>query len=174
MKTLFLLRHAKSSWDDPALSDFDRPLNRRGRATAPLVGQYLAEHNLAPSLILCSAARRTRETLALLLPALAGEMVIRIEQNLYEAGPETLLARVQRAPPETPSILVIGHNPGLEELAADLLADGPAGDIQRLAEKFPTAALAVIQFRVGSWRDVDARSGTLERFVVPPRVERGD
>ena len=174
MKRIFLLRHAKSSWDDPALSDFDRPLNRRGRTAAPLIGRHLADHGLAPSLILCSAARRTRETLALLLPDLSGETVIRIETGLYEAGAGQLLARIRQIPPEVPSVLLIGHNPGLEELASDLIADGPAEDIARLAEKFPTAALAAIHFDARTWKDVGARSGTLERFVIPPRSDRGD
>lgn len=174
MKRVFLLRHAKSSWDDPALSDFERPLNRRGRAAAPLVGRYLADHGLIPSLILCSAARRTRETLALLLSDLAGETVIRIEQGLYEAGAGQLLARIRQVPPEVPSVLLIGHNPGLEELASDLIADGPAEDVARLAGKFPTAALAAIHFDARTWNDVVARSGTLERFVVPSRSDRGD
>lgn len=172
MKKLFLLRHAKSSWDDPTLSDFDRPLNRRGRSAAPAVGQYMAAEDLTPSLVLCSAAQRTRETMALLLPSFSDEMVIQIERGLYEASAERLFARLRKIPDSVPSVLLIGHNPGLEELAQDLTSDGPAEAIAQLSAKYPTAALAVIRFRIDAWSQLTTRSGTLERFVIPPREAR--
>ncbi len=172
MKTLFLLRHAKSSWGDPALDDFDRPLNRRGRDEAPTVGRYLADHGLCPAFILCSAAQRTRETLSLVLPALDGECAVAIERGLYEAGPDRLFARLRRIEPAHASVMVIGHNPGLAELAEDLVARGPDGAVERMKTKFPTGALAVIKLHIGKWEELAAGSGTLERFVVPAHEAR--
>lgn len=171
MKTLLLLRHAKSSWTDPQLNDFDRPLARRGRIAASAVGRYLAEAGLVPDLIICSAAQRTRETLALLLPSLPGEMRVEVETGLYEADPQDILDRVQRIADGVERVLVVGHNPGMEQLADELTASGDESARSRMAEKFPTAALAVITFDAKRWADVRPGTGTLRRFVVQPRSD---
>src|SRR5215216_6730711 len=120
-KRLALVRHAKSSWADPDLADHDRPLNARGRRAATLVGQYLHAAGVHPDLVLCSSATRARQTLELL--PLARMTDVLIEDQLYGAGPHELLARLRRIPAAVGSALLIGHNPGLEELARELVGD---------------------------------------------------
>lgn len=167
MKTLYLLRHSKSSWTNPDMRDFDRPLNARGRSAAGEMGRYLADHAMTPSLILCSASQRTRETLSLILPALAADMVIRIESALYGATSDELLDRLGRLDADTASVMIIGHNPGLEDVARALAAKGSKDDLTRLAAKYPTTGLAVIRTAVKTWPALATERGQLERFVVP-------
>ena len=166
-KTLYLLRHAKSSWAEPERRDFDRPLNARGRAAATEMGHYLAAHAMTPALILCSTSQRTRETLALILPALAADVVIRIETALYGATGDEILERLSRLGSEISSVMIIGHNPGLEDLARHLAAGGPKDDVARLAAKYPTTALAIIRTAARTWDALAVERGQLERFVVP-------
>lgn len=142
MKTVFLLRHAKSSWDDPSLDDFDRPLSDRGRKAAPLIGRFMAAQSWQPDLALVSPAIRARDTWQLVAPELSAPVETRFEPAIYMAEPEALLTLLQRSD-TSGSVILVGHNPGLEQLA-DLLA-GPQSEPQaraRMAEKFPTAALA--------------------------------
>lgn len=167
MKTLFLLRHAKSSWSEPGLADFDRPLNERGRRAAPLIALHLAHGGLLPDLILCSAARRTRETLALMLPALARDAVVRIESGLYGADAATLLRRLKRIEAEVDCVLLIGHNPGLEDLAAGICGGGPEPMRRRMDEKFPTAALAAFALDAACWSSLREGAAVLTDFVLP-------
>jgi phosphohistidine phosphatase len=173
MLTLLLLRHAKSSWDNPALADYDRPLAKRGQKAAPRMGAEIAGLNPRPERVLCSGAARASETLSLVLPALgapAPEVVY--DDAIYMAPPAQLLARLRKlAGPGAPqSVMVVGHNPGLEELAELLVGDGDGDARQRMAAKFPTCALAVITFDVKSWSDIGPGSGTLTRFVTPARL----
>jgi phosphohistidine phosphatase len=171
MRRLMLLRHAKSDWSRPGLSDHDRPLNARGREAAPRVGAYMAHHKLVPDLVAASTARRVQETVKLALAAFAEPPRIVTDQRIYEAEPETLIEVIGGTPKAVRSLLLVGHNPGLEELAARLVMSGKAGDRARLAAKFPTAALAVIDFKTESWTRLGP--GRLERFVVP-RTLTGD
>jgi phosphohistidine phosphatase len=166
MKTLLLLRHAKSSWDNPGGRDFDRPLAPRGRRTAPLIGGHLRDRQLLPDLVLCSTARRARETYDLVVPAVGGT-AIQFEQALYLAAPATLLRLVHAAPPGVERLLVIGHNPGLQQFAALLAGTGDAADRDRLQAKFPTAGLAILTFPATSWKEIAPGSGHLESFVAP-------
>lgn len=157
-KRLLLLRHAKSSWDDPTLADHDRPLAARGRKAAQLVGGYLRRERIAVSVVLCSSARRARETLELVDPP--GEA--QIEPELYGASRDQLLERVRQLPETSDSVMLIGHNPGMQELAACL-----AGEDSGLAEqKFPTAALVMLTF-AGPWRALRPRGAELVAFVKP-------
>ena len=175
MLTLTLLRHAKSSWEEP-LDDFDRPLAPRGEKAAPEIGAALAERGLRPDLILCSGALRARETLALVLAPLgapAPEVIY--DDALYMAAPGTLLRRVQTIasgfPRDAPRhLMLVGHNPGFEELALLLVGSGSAEDRARLAAKFPTAATAVITFNVDSWAAIAPGTGRLEHFLTPKRL----
>jgi phosphohistidine phosphatase len=167
MKTLYLLRHAKSSWAEAGRRDIDRSLNARGRAAAAETGRYLAAHAMVPDLILCSTSQRTRETLALILPALAADVVIRIETALYGATSDELLERLGQLASEISSVMIVGHNPGLEDLARHLAAGGPKDDLARLAAKYPTSALAVIRTPARNWDSLSVERGQLERFVVP-------
>lgn len=155
MNTLYLLRHAKSSWDDAGLDDFDRRLAKRGRKTAPLIGKYMAERGWQPDLALVSPAVRAHETWDLVSAELPAPVETRFEPAIYMAEPDDLLALLGAAPDEPRSVILIGHNPGLEQCAAMLAGRGsdPAA-LARIAEKFPTAALA--------------------RFEVPAALEPGD
>jgi phosphohistidine phosphatase len=165
MPELLLLRHAKSDWRDRDLDDFDRPLAPRGRRAAPLMGRYLAAEGLIPDLVLCSTARRAVETLDLLLTALASKPEIGYLKTLYLAPPSRMLAVLRRQSPERGRILLIAHNPGLQHLALDLA--GPAGSDAaiRLAEKFPTAALA--RFQVSDWGSLGEVPARFSAFVRP-------
>ncbi|MBV8432041.1 MAG: histidine phosphatase family protein [Solirubrobacterales bacterium] len=157
-KHLYLLRHAKSSWDDPGLEDHDRPLAPRGRKAAKLIGAYLARHHTAISLVLCSPAVRTRQTLELVGPP--GE--VQIEPELYRASSVQLLDRLHRAPETADAVMVIGHNPAIQDLAAGLV--GPATDLG--ARKFPTAALATLTF-AGAWPELGWGGAEPAEFLTP-------
>jgi phosphohistidine phosphatase len=171
MLTLALLRHAKSSWDDAHVDDFDRPLNDRGRAAAPLMGAALNKMRFVPHVILCSSARRTRETLHLALPCFgADEADVVFDDRLYLTSPETLLERIMAVPRGTTSVLLIGHNPGMHALALMLLGKGDEKSVAHLTKKFPTAALAIFSFPRETWSDIGPASGHLEAFVTPRDV----
>jgi phosphohistidine phosphatase len=175
MLTLALLRHAKSSWDDPTADDADRPLSPRGIAAAPVMAAFMASHEIRPDLVLCSASRRTRETLAFVLAAFGkGQPRVLIEESLYLATASSLLDRVRRLPMRPRCVMVIGHNPGLHDLAL-LLAEPAATDGYRaLSAKFPTAGLAVVSFAVSSWADVGPGRGRLDVFMTPRSLNAHD
>ena len=161
---LLLLRHAKSSWADPGVRDHDRPLNDRGRRAAVAMGDHLRSQGWIPDLILCSSARRTCETAALL--ALPAEIPIEIRHDLYLADPDAVRARIQTFDDATPSVLVIGHNPTTHELALDLARRGDSEALTRLATKYPTGALAVLDLDA-PWADLRRGSARLTHFVSP-------
>lgn len=167
MLTLSLLRHAKSSWDDPSFEDFDRPLSKRGKSAAPRVGAYMAEHGLVPDLALCSPAVRARQTLDLVMPAFDGGPSVVYEDGFYLAAPAVMLARVRKVEPKVRHVLIVGHDPGMQGLALELAGAGEAEALQALAAKFPTAGLAVIRFKARDWSKVGPAKGRLERFVTP-------
>ncbi|WP_375465023.1 histidine phosphatase family protein [uncultured Methylobacterium sp.] len=165
MRRLLLLRHAKS--DRPAgVPDLDRPLNPRGRTAAPRMGAYLADEGLRPDFALVSPSLRTRETWEAVRAAL-GEIPSRIERTIYEAPAAALRDTIRAAPEAARTLLLIGHNPGIQDLAHALAARGSHAARDRLATQFPTAALAVIAFEVETWDAVGRGGGRLERFVRP-------
>ena len=166
MRTLYLLRHAKSSWDDPALPDDKRPLAPRGRRDGKRIAEHLRRQGIEPELVLCSSAVRTRETLELVRPALGGASVV-VEDELYGASADRLLARIRLVPGEAESVLVIGHNPGLHELALVLASDGD--ELGRLEEMFPTGALATLAL-AEPWGGVARGGATLTAYVVPKQL----
>jgi phosphohistidine phosphatase len=159
---VYLLRHAKSSWKERGLADHDRPLARRGRRAAKAMGQHLRERSIAPELVLCSSAARARETLE--RSGLTG----RIEPDLYAAGAAALLARLQEIPRDVRSVMLIGHNPGLQQLALILVRDGPS--VSELEAKFPTGALATLAFQ-GGWDALDRGRAELIDFIRPRDLE---
>jgi phosphohistidine phosphatase len=167
MPRLLLLRHAKSSWDDPEISDFDRPLNTRGRRSAPLMGRHCAQHNLVPQKILCSSSRRTRETLAGLLPYCNEDLDIRVTRDLYMTTADRHFDLVRAQGGATRTMMTIGHNPTMQELAILLIGSGNPALRDDITEKFPTAALAVIDFDVKRWTDVEPGSGRIVAFFRP-------
>ena len=171
MLTLTLLRHAKSSWDNPGSSDFDRPLNARGLQAAPEAGRTLRELGTVPSLVLCSPAQRTRETLDLALPemGLATAPEIVFDDKLYLAPLTQMLDQLRKVDIKHASVLLVGHNPGMHNLADVLAGPGPEVLNEKLAEKFPTAAIAVFTFNKKSWRDIGPRTGRLTAFWTPKK-----
>ena len=165
MKQLLLLRHAKSAWPD-GVEDHDRPLGERGRRDAPRMGAYIAAAH-QPDFALVSSARRTRDTWSLVAAELKSPCPALTAPSIYEATPAAILAAIHAAPEESEKLLVIGHNPGFEELAA-LLASGDDTEVmKRLKAKYPTAGLAVIDFDINRWADVTAGAGRLTAFVTP-------
>lgn len=168
MLRLMLLRHAKAE-PHRAGGDHERALAPRGASDSAALAQALSGEHLAPDRILVSDSRRTRETLAAMAaawPAL-GECPADADSALYHADPAQLLARIRAAPAATKTLMLIGHNPGLAELALTLTGYGDRYALARMAQKFPTCALAVLDFDIEDWRALDRRLGRLERFVTP-------
>ncbi|SFV11518.1 phosphohistidine phosphatase [Methylobacterium sp. 174MFSha1.1] len=170
MRRLILLRHAKSDWPDGA-SDVDRPLAPRGQEAAPKMAAYLAEQGLVPDRVLVSPARRTQETWALVKPAL-GAVPDETVPQIYEAPVSRLLDVLRSIPDEVATALMIGHNPGFQDLAR--LLGKPSEARRALTKKYPTAAVAVIDLSVDSWGKVEAGEGTVERFVTPKTLGHGE
>jgi phosphohistidine phosphatase len=164
MKTLYLLRHAKSSWDDPDLADRDRPLAPRGQRAAARIAVYLRRERISPALVLCSPALRARETLAAIAAELRADLEISHEDGLYGADVDELVERVRAVPDSVPTVLLVGHNPGLHDLA--LFLAEPSGTANRLREKFPTGALATLEIS-GAWSELDEGRARLVDYVVP-------
>jgi phosphohistidine phosphatase len=168
-KQLFVLRHAKSSWDDPGLDDHERPLAPRGRRAVKVLADHFRANGIEPGLILCSSARRTRETLEGV--GLSGETLI--EDGLYAASPGRVLERLQEIADEVESAMVVGHNPAMQVLVLRLATDGTRDlDGTQLAEvqhKFPTGALATLSFE-GAWSGLGPGSASLEAFVRPKQL----
>jgi phosphohistidine phosphatase len=167
MRTLLLMRHAKSSWDQPGLDDVDRPLAPRGRLAAPLIARHLYERRLIPDLVLCSPARRVQETWQLMTPVLGGGIATKTLRGLYPGAPSRLLEALRRLPDEVGRAMLIGHNPGLGAFAVSLAAAGPKKARRQMSAKFGTAGVAVLSFDLDHWCDLAAGSGRLESFVRP-------
>jgi phosphohistidine phosphatase len=171
MLTLSLLRHAKSSWSDARLKDFERPLNHRGETAAPRMGAFMARRGIKPQLILCSTAARARQTLNLVLPHLKGAPELIYEDALYLASSATMLKRLHKVGVEVGHAMIVGHDPGMHTLAVELAGSGSSDDLSRLAEKFPTTGLAVIVFDVDAWPEVHWGGGRLKLFTAPKRLQ---
>ncbi|HYG47228.1 MAG TPA: histidine phosphatase family protein [Allosphingosinicella sp.] len=166
MKSLTLLRHAKSGWDDPVTRDFDRPLNPRGRRAARTVGREMKAQGLGFDLVLASPARRVVETLEE-VEAAYGALQPDYDQRLYLASTATLLEIVRGVPDRVERLLLVGHNPGLEEIALRLSgrdADGLRGEVE---VKYPTGTVAEIVLPVERWAEVKEGIGRIERFIRP-------
>jgi phosphohistidine phosphatase len=168
MKTLILMRHAKSAWDAGDTADHDRPLSDRGRTSAPLIGQWLQEQKLVPDLVLSSTALRATQTLDLLRPYLPAKVTVQLADCLYMALPREMLAVLAKVKSTAAStILLVGHNPGIGSLAHWLSAQGETKCLERMQDKFPTGAVAVIDFDIASWRELDDQQGRLRAFKTP-------
>jgi phosphohistidine phosphatase len=168
MKRLTLLRHAKSGWDDPVSRDFDRPLNAKGKRAARAVGRYLREHGLHYDRIAGSPAVRVVETLEEVAAALGETIAPAWDKRIYLASGVTLLDVVHDTPDEAESLLMVGHNPGLEDLVLMMVPD-KADDATRdqVEEKFPTASVAEIEFDAAHWADLKPGTGRIVRFIRP-------
>lgn len=168
MKTLTLLRHAKSSWEDPVARDFDRPLNAKGQRAAVTVGRHMRSEAMRFDHVVASPAVRIVETVEQLEQGYGSELAPAWDRRIYLASASSLLDVIHELPAGAESALLIGHNPGLEDLILTLIPDR-AGNALRdsVEEKFPTAALAVMTFDVGDWHAIRADGGTLVRFTRP-------
>jgi len=166
MPTLSLFRHAKSSWDQEGVRDFDRPLAPRGREAAPAMGRFIASEKLEPDLVLCSTAARARETLALALPCFGKQPKVEYSDRLYMASPQQLLRMARSLRDSVGHAMLVGHNPGMHALAVALAGEGKPNEMAALQTKFPTAGLAVIDFD-GPWEDICSGAGRLRLFMVP-------
>lgn len=164
MKTLLLLRHAKSSWKDLSLPDFERPLNGRGLKAAPLIGKFLRKQKLRLNLVLSSPAERARQTVRLALEAARIAAEQRYDERIYEASAARLLEVISQIEDSAKVVLLVGHNPGLEELL-ELLT----GEVRRM----PTGALARIKLDLNKWSEARERTGHLEWLVKPKELAEG-
>jgi phosphohistidine phosphatase len=164
MHTLHLLRHAKSSWDDHSLADHERPLSTRGVRDAKRMSEHLSTRDAPPDLVLCSSAVRTQQTLGLIASSL-GNAVVQIEDELYGASLDDLLERLHGLPEAAGSALLIGHNPGFQDLVLYLSAPGPLRDA--VSAKFPTCALATLALADRTWSGVQQGDAELVGYTIP-------
>ncbi len=165
---LMLLRHAKSSWTDPGMDDRDRPLSSRGVKAAGAVGRHMRKEAFIPDLVLCSPARRARDTWRLVANELHASPRIVVDDAIYDFGNGgRIVDAVRRIAVQESAVLVAGHNPSLERLALRLSTDADDKSRHRMEQKFPTGALAVIDFEMQTWRDLGKKAGVLVSFVRP-------
>lgn len=174
MKRLVTFRHAKSGWDQPALRDFDRPLNDKGKRAATIMGRHMRSVGVVFDHIVASPAVRVVETLDAMLDGYGRRIAPTWDRRAYLASPAALLEIVQEAAADCESLMLVGHNPGIEELVLMLTTDEGEEEIaarDSIGEKYPTAAFAELTFDVDSWEDVDEGGGHLVRFVRPRDVD---
>ena len=171
MKRLALLRHAKSSWDDPSLDDFDRPLNERGWKAARRMGRELERRHMRFDLVLASTAARVRQTIDGVEEKYDLAAPIQFEPRLYGASEAMLLTIVRALPESARAPLLVGHNPGLERLLAGLTRDDEQGFRQRVVRKYPTAALAVIELPANRWAEIEPGSGEIVELILPKELD---
>jgi phosphohistidine phosphatase len=162
MKTLFMLRHAKSSWDNANLSDFERPLNERGLKAAPLMGNVMKTNQFEPQIILSSPARRAEQTAILVKEAAGFDGDVKFEKRIYEASTAQLFEVVSEQNEKTESILLVGHNPGIENLIRALTGE---------THSMPTAALAVIDLETNRWSEINSLTGKLRTLIRPKEIQ---
>jgi phosphohistidine phosphatase len=170
MRRLLLLRHAKTERPGSGERDRERKLTKRGRADAPVVGAYMARHGFIPDLALVSPATRAMETWTLLAKALGKEPRVVKDERIYNAEVETLIGII-RETRDARALLLVGHNPGLHDLALRLIASGDVAMRERVSEKLPTSGLVVIDLAFDDWSKLHAGTGGLERFVTPRLIK---
>jgi phosphohistidine phosphatase len=170
---VYLLRHAKSSWDEPKLLDQERPLAKRGRKAVALLREHFHESGIAPDLVLCSSAVRAIQTLEGVREGLPPGTRVEIEAGLYAAGAASLLGRLRRLPEKVGSVMLVGHNPGIGDLAVELTGGGEPGARAALEAKYPTGGVATLAFE-RTWRELGPEGATLEAFAVPRQLRLAD
>lgn len=167
MKTLYLMRHAKSDWSGPETRDQDRALAPRGKKAAKRMARHMMEQGLIPDRVLCSTAVRARLTLALILKTLDKDIPVSYSNALYFTSPDAILDEIRETDDDADRVLVVGHNPDTQAMAVHLAGDAHQPEVEAMARKFPTAALAVYNFDVPSWRDIGWGGGRVHAFVRP-------
>jgi phosphohistidine phosphatase len=170
MKKLYLLRHAKSDWGNPNLADIDRPLNARGIKVSKLLGSHFEKNAIRPDLILCSPARRTRQTLNAIIEETGREYQVRYEKGLYESGAENILDIIRKTAGSVNALMIIGHNPGLEMLAHSLIKTGKPKALAKLDQKYPTGGLATLDLNIDHWQDLGPGLAELKNFEIPKEI----
>lgn len=163
MRTLYLLRHAKSSWKDSSLLDIERPLKRRGRKASEIIGGFLKKEKITPDLVLSSSAVRARETAEIVIKTSKISTELRFDERIYEASPSRLLDVVRQIEKSKKTVLLIGHNPGLEEFLHLLTG---------ATETMPTATISKVVLQASSWAATDEQDGMLEWIVKPKRSQK--
>ena len=171
MKRLAILRHAKSSWDDPGLDDFNRPLNERGWKAAQRLGHELKVRDLRFDLVLSSTAARTRETIDGVQEKFDFAAPIKFEPQLYLASETVLLEFVRQLDEKLKTPLIVGHNPGLEQLVTGLTRDDASGLRKRVAGKFPTGALAILELPAKRWAEIGPADGKIVELIFPKELD---
>ncbi len=171
MKCLTLLRHAKSSWDDPHLDDFNRPLNERGWKASRRMGRELAQRGMKFDLVIASPAERVRETIDGLMEEFQLKVEVRFDPEIYLAAEERLLEIVRALPESVNAPLLVGHNPGLQQLAVGLTRRDPKGVRDHVANKFPTGALARVELPAHRWAEVGAGTGEIAELILPKDLD---
>jgi len=167
MKRLAILRHAKSSWGDPGLNDFDRPLNARGISAARAIGKELRRRDVVFDHVLASPAKRVRETLEHFARGYGELPEIRFDETIYLASPTTLLDHIRDLPQASAAPLIAGHNPGFERLLVELTHDDDHGFRDRVSQGYPTGALAIVDFPATRWPDLETGSGEIVDLILP-------
>ena len=167
MKKLYLLRHAKSSWEAADLADHDRPLGPRGERASLVVGRYILQRGLIPDLIICSTARRSRETRDLAAGQWPAQPPTQYDQEIYLNGRRAILKRLSRVNTDIGSVLVVGHSPDLQDLTLALAAGGDVPLRRKAREYFPTGTLAVFHLPIETWSNILRSEGTLVELVTP-------
>jgi len=172
MKQLGLFRHAKSDWHDARARDFDRPLNERGRKGAVVMGRHIVDHGVRWQRVLASPAVRAAQTIELAEAATGSGIPVEWDRRIYLASSRTLLDVLREQPDRTERLMMVGHNPGLEDLIFDLVPDDPADKLRAQVEiKFPTAAFAVLEFDVDRWEEIDDRSARFVHLMRPRDID---
>lgn len=167
MKRLILLRHAKSDWSDAFLSDHDRPLNKRGQRTAAQIGNYFQLEEITPDHVFCSTAKRAQETLERLQQTALSDFPVSFLAELYGAGVQTLVSLVQDHGAPYDTVMLVGHNPCIEDAAIALTGRDDSGLLPTLYQKVPTGSLIVLDFDVKSFAHISLKSGSLKQFFRP-------
>jgi phosphohistidine phosphatase len=168
MKSLYLLRHAKSSWKEPGLNDHDRPLSKRGRHMAKLMAAYLRRAKIAPDLVICSTAKRALQTLGPITKAKKPPKVV-LEKEIYEGGQRAIWAQLRNLSDSANSVLLIGHNPALHDLALELADENSNKLLPPIGGKFPTGAMASFRFD-GVWKALEPHSAALASYITPKAI----
>lgn len=171
MRRLYLFRHAKAETAQPGKQDRTRALSERGRIEAGRIGAYMATHALIPDRVVVSPAVRTQESWTHLASALQPAPEALTDDRIYDATPDDILAVIKDVPANAQTLMIVGHNPSLHEVATALIASGDIDARERLREKLPTSGLVVVEFAFDDWRKIHPQSGRLERFVTPKSID---
>lgn len=172
LKHIALLRHAKSSWDDPELDDHDRPLAPRGARAGRLIGRYIRQMGYEPATVLCSTARRARDTWSLIATELTGDPVIEHHAELYLTGAPHILERIARLPDSENDVLLVGHNPDFQQVALALIGPDEHALRGMIANKFPTGAYLRLSFAETQWRRIASSRPQRTAYTTPRQLER--